>query len=406
MNTDASVLAPRTILIVDDIAANIGILATRFEDEGWRVLVAQDGTEGLQRAHLVLPDVILLDVLMPGLDGLQTCRLLKENVLTRDIPVIFMTALTETVDKVRGFAAGAVDYVTKPFQMDEVMARVHTHLALRTAAKTLARTLADLQAARDELARSERLAGLLSLVSGLAHELNTPIGNCLTMASAQRERSGAMLEAVGGASGIKRSALEAYLDAAVQSDDLVVRNLRRLSGLIERFKQVAAGPRDDLQRKPFLLADLIHHSCLGQRQRCAAMGVEVLQDIPASLRLDSFPECLAQVLDIVIDNALTHGLGSAGDGVLALSASVQDDQQLRLRIHDNGVGIAPGHLERLFEPFFTTQMGGGAGLGLTAAHNLVTLTLGGRIAIDSGPQSGTTVTLTLPGLVGAFTNDP
>ncbi|MCS0612054.1 EAL domain-containing protein [Massilia kyonggiensis] len=159
-----------TVLIVDDTPANVGILVEYLEGRQVRVAVAQEGEEGLARAEYVQPDLILLDVMMPGMDGFETCRRLKASPRTCDIPVIFMTALSETHDKVAGFAAGGVDYVTKPFQIDEVWARVTTHLALRSAQKRLAeqnakllRTEAELLAANDLLEQrvAERTAELV-----------------------------------------------------------------------------------------------------------------------------------------------------------------------------------------------------------------------------------------------------
>jgi diguanylate cyclase (GGDEF)-like protein len=154
-----------TVLIVDDTPANVGILVEYLEGRRVRVAVAQEGDEGLARAEFVQPDLILLDVMMPGMNGFETCRRLKAAAGTRDIPVIFMTSLSETHDKLSGFSAGGVDYITKPFQLDEVWARVTTHLALRSAQKRLARqntqlqqeiamrrrAEADLQAANDAL---------------------------------------------------------------------------------------------------------------------------------------------------------------------------------------------------------------------------------------------------------------
>ena len=132
MTKDNSIdLRGRTILIVDDIPANLAIAVNYLEDNSFNVLVAQDGKEGLERAQLVKPDLILLDVMMAGLDGFQTCRRLKSIESTRDIPVIFMTALNDTSDKVKAFAVGAVDYVSKPFQVGELLARIRTHLTLR-----------------------------------------------------------------------------------------------------------------------------------------------------------------------------------------------------------------------------------------------------------------------------------
>jgi DNA-binding response OmpR family regulator len=126
-----------TILIVDDSPTNLGVLFDYLRNSGFKVLVAEDGEGALQRAGYAQPDIILLDVLMPGLDGLETCRRLKENEKTKDIPVIFMTALSDTVDKVKGFESGAVDYVTKPVEVEEVLARIQTHLTLRNLQKQL-----------------------------------------------------------------------------------------------------------------------------------------------------------------------------------------------------------------------------------------------------------------------------
>jgi diguanylate cyclase (GGDEF)-like protein len=165
----------------------VGIRVEYLEDRQVRVAVAQEGEEGLARAEFVQPDLILLDVMMPGMDGFETCRRLKASAATRDIPVIFMTALTETPDKLAGFAAGGVDYVTKPFQIDEVWARVTTHLALRSAQKRLAeqntqlqqeialrrRAEADLQAANDllEARVAERTAELVSTNARLEQKI-------------------------------------------------------------------------------------------------------------------------------------------------------------------------------------------------------------------------------------------
>lgn len=140
-----------TILIVDDTPSNIGVIAENLEESGYRVLVAQDGAEGLQRADFVQPDLILLDVMMPEIDGFEVCRKLKKQASTRDIPVIFMTARTDTEDKVAGFNAGAVDYVTKPLQIGEVIARVETQLNLSAMQKRLETQNAQLRRYREQL---------------------------------------------------------------------------------------------------------------------------------------------------------------------------------------------------------------------------------------------------------------
>ncbi len=150
---DAAILKPNksTILIVDDTPVNLGVVVESLESRNYRVVVAQDGEEGLQRAIFVKPDLILLDVMMPGMDGFEVCRCLKDNADIADIPVIFMTALAETEHKVTGFKVGGVDYITKPMQVDEVIARVGMHLNLRTLQCQLQAQNAQLQKHQAEL---------------------------------------------------------------------------------------------------------------------------------------------------------------------------------------------------------------------------------------------------------------
>lgn len=135
MNT--TIQGKNTILIVDDTPSNLGTLFDLLTDSGFNVLIARNGEKAIERVEYALPDIILLDVLMPGIDGFETCRRLKANESTKEIPVIFMTALAETVDKVKGLNLGAVDYITKPLQHEEVLARVNIHLSLRNLTKQL-----------------------------------------------------------------------------------------------------------------------------------------------------------------------------------------------------------------------------------------------------------------------------
>jgi PAS domain S-box-containing protein len=146
----------RTILIVDDMPANLTVLVDNLECTGHRVLIAEDSEEALERASIMRPNLILLDVVMPDIDGFETCRRLKAAESTRDIPVIFMTCLTDAADKLVGFKAGGVDYITKPFEIEEVIARVTTHLSLRETQKELEEKNAQLQRAHQELGQRVR----------------------------------------------------------------------------------------------------------------------------------------------------------------------------------------------------------------------------------------------------------
>lgn len=148
------------ILIVDDNPINLSVLTQALSTVGYQVRVAVDGETALEQLDYELPDLILLDVQMPGIDGFATCQQLKNNPLTHDIPVIFMTALADTENKVKGLAAGAVDYITKPFQQEELLARVKVHLKLRFLVKKLAEQATALEEANQKLEQLANVDGL------------------------------------------------------------------------------------------------------------------------------------------------------------------------------------------------------------------------------------------------------
>jgi signal transduction histidine kinase len=191
------------ILVVDDTVANLQILADFLVDCGYRVLVAQEGEEALERAALALPDLILLDVMLPDTDGFDVCRRLKQQSATCDIPVVFMTALVEVEHKLMGFAAGGIDYVTKPLQLAEVLARIDTHMRLRWLQKQLEEKNAELQRSHDELECrvAERTAEL------------SEANRCLRQEIEEREQAEAAL----------RDSERKFRTLAENSPDLIIR---------------------------------------------------------------------------------------------------------------------------------------------------------------------------------------
>lgn len=178
-----------TILIVDDNPANLGVLSDALDQAGYEVWVAKSGKVALERVKFAQPDLILLDVMMPEMDGFETCSQLQTNPETQPIPIIFMTALSDTENKLKGFSLGAVDYITKPFQQEEVMARVKLHLKLHELTETLEekntqleQKVAEVSQAYDKLQQmqlkliqSEKLSSLGQIVTGIAHEIYNPV---------------------------------------------------------------------------------------------------------------------------------------------------------------------------------------------------------------------------------------
>jgi DNA-binding response OmpR family regulator len=175
---------PRTpkILVVDDIADNIDLMRYYLEPSGYAVHAAHNSREALAALRREELDLILLDIMMPGIDGIQLCRILKSHELTRDVPVMMVTAVTQVQDKIRGLEAGADDYITKPFSGAELLARVRAMLRIKAlqdemklANDKLREALSELKQAQTQFVRSEKLAAIQATVASVNHEINNPL---------------------------------------------------------------------------------------------------------------------------------------------------------------------------------------------------------------------------------------
>jgi two-component system, NtrC family, sensor kinase len=265
-----------------------------------------------------------------------------------------------------------------------------------------------LKSAQGEIQRSERLAALGALVAGVSHELNTPIGICVTVASTLHDLSEQFSLTLKG--DLTRAALSGFVDNTRQASDLLVRNLASAAELISSFKQVAVD-RTSAQRRPFLLDDMLNELLTTMGPQLKRFGHQVQLDIPPAITLLSYPGALGQIVSNLVHNALLHAFESSAGGLITISAQALADERIVLTVSDNGVGIPDAHIGRIFDPFFTTKMGrGGTGLGLNIVHNLTTNVLGGHVRVSSvcrqsqslapllAPlaQSGTRFELTLP----------
>jgi len=388
--------ASARILIVEDAPANIQVLSTLLRGQGYQISVATSGRQALDVLARVRPDLILLDVMMPEVDGFETCRRIKATPEWRDIPIIFVTGRTETSDIVRGFELAAVDYVAKPFQSHELLARVATHLAMDRLRRE------NEQLVRDE-AEVARHRSVAQMVAGVAHEINTPLGIIATAADLIARRLDQPALAPLAADPDAQAVVEDLRDASA----LIARNAARAHKLVQDFKKVSVNQITDV-REPTLLAEVVaetvHLFELSARQ--SRLQVTVVNRLPDGLGpWLGYAGSLSQVLLNLLSNAQRYAypanVGGAVEITLEADASV-DPAGYRIVVRDFGQGITPENLPRIFEPFFTTGRGqGGSGLGMAIVYNLMTVHLQGGIALQSRPGEGTEVTLTLPREVAA-----
>jgi signal transduction histidine kinase len=259
----------------------------------------------------------------------------------------------------------------------------------------LSSVLETLKQAQANLINSEKLASLGALVAGIAHELNTPIGNSLLTATALSDMV-AEFDKKYREGGIKRSALEAHMADSRLACGIMASSLRRAADLITSFKQVSVDQTSD-QRRRFELGEVVRDTAAAYAAQLRRANCEFEVDIPALLVLDSYPGGLGQVLSNLINNALMHAFEGRSAAKIVISAREIEQGQIMLNFSDDGVGMTPKTLHQVFDPFFTTKMGqGGSGLGMNIVYNVVTGMLGGSIGIASTPGTGTSVTIMLP----------
>jgi PAS domain S-box-containing protein len=277
---------------------------------------------------------------------------------------------------------------------DDITERTRAKALLEQHATELERANTALRENQRMLVNSEKMAALGALVAGVAHELNTPIGNAMLAATTLRDQCKAFAAQL--QHGIKRSDLQRFMDAMAGGSDLVERNLERTTHLIASFKQVAID-QSSARPRAFALAALVEETLLILSPTLKKTDVTLEPDIPAGIDMFSHPGALEQVLMNLINNAVLHGLEGRSGGRIGIRAKQQADGRVRLVVEDNGVGIAAEHIQRVFDPFFSTRFGrGGSGLGLSITHSLVEHTLGGKITVRSEPGRGTHFEITLP----------
>lgn len=361
------------ILVVDDQPINIKLLQRKLERQGMDVAVAYSGRECLDIVGDVKPELILLDIMMPEIDGIETCQQLKANPETETIPIIFITAKASKEEKLEGLDAGAVDYITKPIDLDETLARVRTQLRLQE----MFRENIELQ---ERLGDARKAAAVGAITQGIAHNLNNLLG-----------------------------VVVGYLDLiknGYDSPDMVKRSvglmdhaINRMVNIIRQLGTIANNERIELTTLP--VSQLLDNSI-------DRLKSEYEVDAEVTLETD-FPEeptisANAETFEIILGKLLINASESYpkdtpdDDRKITLAARIAREKgpaMLELKVTDRGAGIAPEIEDTLFEPFITTKTSVGRGMGLTIARHTAR-NLGGDVQIKANPGGGVTATLTHP----------
>ncbi len=360
MITNKSKKHTANIQIVDDNPENLALLSTVLVKHGYEVRTAISGALALKSALKHPPDLILLDIMMPGMNGYEVCKQLKANEVTHNIPVIFLSALDQVLDKVKAFYMGGVDYITKPFQTDEVLARIETHLPLRKLQKRLEQQNRELDA----------------FAHTVAHDLKAPLAIILGYTDMLHHRPTKMgpeeLELIGQATH---------------------KSARKAVNIIDTLLLLASVRKGQIEVAPLNMAEIVNQV----QERLEVMITEYQGEI---ILPESWPISLGYALWIeeVWTNYLSNGLKYSGQPPrLELGAALQPDGMIRFWVQDNGPGLAPEAQASLFTEF--TRLNEvrveGHGLGLSIVRRIIDK-LGGQVGVESEVGQGSLFYFTLP----------
>ena len=366
--TIPEVPTPAGVLVVDDTIENLRLLSNMLSEQGYDVRAVTSGPQALQAVEREPPDLILLDINMPEMDGYEVCRRLKARDRSKDVPVIFLTALADTSDKVRAFEAGGVDYVTKPFQLDEVLARVKTHVALRRARVALAGSYGRLRAL--EQLRDD-------LVHMVVHDMRSPLLALLVN-----------LRVLTRGSALSDDGRETLTDA--------IRSAEVLSRMANDLLDVSRLEDDKmpLQRAVWDLTRMAGEvrSALGTLDRDRRIDIESLGAVAVT--------CDGALVRRVLENLVINGIRHTPRGSRLRISIAGGDGRVRVAVHDEGPGVPSEARDRIFEKFASVetrreQRYHSAGLGL-AFCKLAIEAHGGTIGVDSLVSTGSTFWFELP----------
>jgi two-component system, sensor histidine kinase and response regulator len=359
------------ILLVDDTEANLRVLGPLLRAEGWAVAAATRGDQALQLIAQRRPDLVLLDVMMPEMDGFEVCRRLRAQPETRDLPILFITALTDEQSIVRGFTAGAQDYIAKPFRHAELIARIRTHLALRRATRRVEKQAADLTRLNADKDR---------FFSIIAHDLRSPLAGMMGLSEA-----------------LTANLPEFTREEIAEATGEMAKAARQLYQLLENlleWAQLQTG-RMECRPEPVELKALLQELAELFRPSAQQKGVVLRMETEPALAWGD-----RRMLHAVFRNLLSNALKFTPSGGIVTLRSRLENSGVIGEVTDTGMGLKAEELAKLLshETRVTSHLGTagerGTGLGLILCHEMLER-VGGTMRAAGAPKQGTVFTVTL-----------
>lgn len=439
-NNLTSLNSLETILVIDDSTLNQHFLKILLENEQYKILIGIDYESGMNIVKNHQVDLILLDVMLPQIDGFEICRLLKLDSKTQDIPIIFMTALSHKEEKVKGLSLGAVDYITKPFQQEEVIARIQVHLKLRRLnleldrqkqqleqrveerTAELSQALEELKKTQLQLVQREKIALLGQLVTGVAHEVNNPLGfisNNLHYANQYVQDLMNIVQLYqkqfpNPGNEIVEKIEESDLDHTLEDLPKLISSMKlgadRIHGIMQSLRNFSRSDRN--QKKVVDIHDglettlmILQHRLQPRRKRPVIQVIKEYGNLPEV-------ECYPGQLNQVFMNLLANAIDALEEGVgyrewvigknqfitpqIKISTSV-NNEQVTIRFTDNGQGMSESVQSKIFNSCFTTKPESkGTGLGLLISYQIIVDQHGGELNCVSALGKGTELILKIP----------
>lgn len=384
--------SPGKILVVDDNASNRDLLARRLQRHGHVTSMAEDGVQALEMLRRLPFDLVLLDIMMPHIDGYEVLAQMKADPILRQIPVIMISVLTEMDSVVKCIEMGAEDYLPKPFNPTLLRARIDATLEKK---RLREQEQAYHEQALHTEATQERHHSLALMVAGVAHEINTPLGIASTAVSIIENRL-SLPKTRGLFANNEEN--QSILEDLLESSTLLKSNVLRAHKLVESFKKISVAQASDQQETvelPQLLQDCVDLFKINARQAKLIITLDTTH-LNGTGQWFGYPGHLTQVIMNLLQNAERYAYPNGQGGAVDMRI-FDEGEQFGISVRDYGQGIPAENLNKIFEPFFTTgRSKGGTGLGMAIVSNIVTSLFKGHITVVSEPDKGCCFSLLFP----------